>query len=249
MTEPLSILIYGAPGCGKSWVAASAPGPVLVINAGGASRVPRKVDDKGNVVRRPLITWDPNSASAPTAGDWEVCYVNVRSFADAEKVLKHLESGKHCFESVVVDTLTELQKLCKEGVAGGQEGPMDMQKWGILLNRLEHYIRSLRDLTLHHTRPLQAVVVLAAAETSEAGRTAPSLEGSLGKSLPVYFDVEGYLRQVPEQGGKLSYRLLIAGGGDKAEVKDRTWTLSKTSNVINNPSVSEMLRLLNEEEN
>ena len=132
MTETLCMLVHGDPGTGKSWLGQSTPTPRLVLDAEGGSRTPwRAVNGQG--VRQKMVTWDPTKEDPPKAGDWETCHVAVRDFTDVQKAYDWLLTGRHPFKSVVLDSLTEIQKRCKDSISG-TDTPSE-REWGLLLIR------------------------------------------------------------------------------------------------------------------
>lgn len=189
MTNPVgeqaSFLLFGHTKVGKSTLANTAPAPRLLLDAEAASRfLPGR-----------KIRWDPLTQAPPEAdGTWETCEVIVREYSVMTKVLAYLEAAEHPFASLVIDSISEIQKRLKDQISGSQGTiikDMDMQKWGKLLSHMEAVIRELRDLTEHPTRPLN--VVITAMQEVREGILIPSVQGGLRDSLPYFMDVVGYL--------------------------------------------------------
>lgn len=248
MNETLSMIVHGEPGVGKSWLGATTPAPRLVLDAEGGSRFTRVVEPDGSTRRVRLVRWDPFASAPPEAGEWETCQVIARDFKTVEKVYEWLNAGQHPFRSLVVDSLTEVQKRCKDGLRSGDE-VMNERMWGILLDSMEEKVRQLRDLTFHPSNPLEAVVILALSHNRN-DVIKPAVQGALGTSLPQYVDVIGCLATaINETTGEAERRLLISRPGGDIQAKDRTHVLSERYGaVIVNPDVAEMLRVMNSEE-
>jgi hypothetical protein len=68
-----------------------------------------------------------------------------------------------------------------------------MQQWGELLRHMGALLRDLRDLTMHATAPLEAVVLTAMARPGQDGRLRPYLQGQLAIQAPYFYDVLGYI--------------------------------------------------------
>jgi hypothetical protein len=68
---------------------------------------------------------------------------------------------------------------------------MKMQQWGELLRHMGALLRDLRDLTMHPTQPLEAVVLTAMARPGQDGRMRPYLQGQLAIQAPYFYDILG----------------------------------------------------------
>jgi hypothetical protein len=238
-----SVLIHAEPGSGKSWLGQTAPVPRLTLDAEGGAQYAKC---HGHMV--PKVWWDPLEGPPPEwDGVWESCVVIVNSFKVLQRVFEWLNTTKHPFKSIVIDSLTEIQKRCKDVISGGET--MTERNWGELLIKMEQLVRlQLRDLTFHPTNPIDTVVILALTDLRK-GKYRPAVQGALGVSLPGYVDLEGFLISVHnDETDEQEFRLLIQPMKEY-EVKDRTDDLTKHyGSVIINPDVSEMLAVLNEGE-
>lgn len=245
--ETISLLVHGEPGAGKSWLGQTAPHPRLVLDAEGGSRAPKRINPTtGKSERIPQVTWDPHTGPPPAEGEWETCRVSVRNFDTLRRVYEYLNTGQHPFRSVVIDSLTEVQKRCKDSIREGDE-VMNERMWGVLLDRMELLVRSLRDLVDHPIKPIEALVVLALS-VDKNFKMKPAVQGALGISLPGFVDVEGFLAPGVGDDGSQTRRLLI-GPHDRFEAKDRTHTLTEHYGaVIENPNITEMISVLNYQE-
>lgn len=182
MLETLSILIHGDSKVGKTTLAATCPAPILAIDAeGGWKFLPlRKVE------------WDPMMSGPPAYdGTWDVCHVTVRSWDTIMRVYSWLEAGQHQFRSLVVDSITEIQRRLKTKLVGTEQ--MKMQDWGSLLMMMDSVIRGMRDLTTHPTNPLMVVVFIAESRDNGKGKMIPTMQGQIGSTLPYWMDIVGYL--------------------------------------------------------
>lgn len=178
----LSILVHADTKVGKSTFANTAPAPRLLLDAEAAHRFLPGIK----------VFWDPMRDAPPVYdGTWETCVVIVRDYSVMTRVMEWLESGQHTFESVIVDSISEVQKKMKDQITGG-DGQMDQRRWGDILTHMEALIRKLRDLTEHPTRPLTAIVLTAMTEERN-GKWRPYVQGQLRTTLPYFIDVVGYL--------------------------------------------------------
>jgi hypothetical protein len=176
----LTVMVYGESKVGKSTFAVTAPYPRLMLDVEGGHRF------------LPIVVkyWDPLREEPPVAdGTWDTCVVTVRNYDDVIKAYQWLQSGKHQFKSLIIDSISELQVKCMDSIAGSEQ--MKMQQWGELLRHMGALLRDLRDLTMHATNPLEAVVLTAMARTGQDGRYRPYLQGQLAIQAPYFYDILG----------------------------------------------------------
>jgi hypothetical protein len=173
-------MVYGESKVGKSSFAVTAPYPRLMLDVEGGHRF------------LPIIAkyWDPMTEEPPQAdGTWDTVVVQVRNYDTVLKAFQWLQSGKHQFKSLIIDSISELQVKCMDNIAGTEQ--MKMQQWGELLRHMGALLRDLRDLTMHPTQPLEAVVLTAMARKGQDGVYRPYLQGQLAVQAPYFYDVLG----------------------------------------------------------
>lgn len=212
MKVSVSAIIHGEPGSGKSWAGATAPAPRLLLDAEGGGRfAPRN---------HPMVMWNPLTEAPPEwDGKWQACFVSVQDWATFDAAHKWLASGEHPFRSVVLDSLTELQKRLVDAVSGINQPTM--QQWGEVLRRMEDKARAFRDLAVRPDNPLEAVVAICLSHKRD-DQTRPFVKGSLELSLPGFFDVVAYMfTSQDEATGAISHNALIAPLNNIV-AKDRT---------------------------
>lgn len=240
MFYSLTAVVHGESGAGKSWLADTAPGPRLILDAEGGSKY---------TPSQPKIVWDPSREEPPVPGrgrmitedgitaepvacNWQSCITIIRDFSTMSKVYQWLNSGQHHFKSVVMDSLTEIQKRCLDAVSGTSSPTQ--QDWGTLLRNMEALVRDFRDLTFHPTNPVQCVVFICiSSERGKQGKVSAHLQGQLGTTLPYFVDLVGYLyveadREVPG----LLHRKLLVQPFDGYQAKDRTDIITQTFGAV-----------------
>jgi len=176
----LTVMVYGESKVGKSTFAVTAPYPRLMLDVEGGHRF------------LPIVVkyWDPLREEPPVAdGTWDTVVVTVRDYDTVLKAYQWLQTGRHQFKSLIIDSISELQVKCMDQIAGSEA--MKMQQWGELLRHMGGLLRDLRDLTMHPTTPLEAVVLTAMARTTQDGIYKPYLQGQLAIQAPYFYDILG----------------------------------------------------------
>jgi hypothetical protein len=175
-------MIYGESKVGKSTFAVTAPYPRLMLDVEGGHRfLPIQVK-----------YWDPLREEPPIAdGSWDTVVVPVRDYDTVLKTYQWLQMGNHHFKSLIIDSISELQVKAMDSIAGNEQ--MKMQQWGELLRHMGSLLRDLRDLTMHPTTPLEAVVLTAMSRVTQDGKHRPYLQGQLAIQAPYFYDILGAL--------------------------------------------------------
>lgn len=178
----LTVMVYGESKVGKSTFAVTAPYPRLMLDVEGGHRfLPIQVK-----------YWDPLREEPPVAdGSWDTVVVPVRDYDTVLKTYQWLQMGNHHFNSLIIDSISELQVKAMDSIAGTEQ--MKMQQWGELLRHMGALLRDLRDLTMHPTKPLEAVVLTAMSRVTQDGKHRPYLQGQLAIQAPYFYDILGAL--------------------------------------------------------
>jgi hypothetical protein len=224
MTDTLTLVVHGESGVGKSWLADTAPAPRLIL------------DVEGGVKFTPSEKLEWNTKSQPPVADTVV--VHVRELAAVQQAFQWLNAGRHTFNSVVIDSLSEMQKRAVDSIAG--TAAMKTQDWGTLLRKMESMVRAFRDLTSHPTAPLACVMFVCGTKVeNETGRLRPNLQGQMGTTLPYYVDVVAHMALAPgDEPGEYVRRATFRPVGDVV-AKDRTGRLGSH---MDDPTIPEMFR-------
>lgn len=227
----LSLLIHGESKVGKTWLGDTAPAPRLILDAEGGNQW----------TPSPKVVWDPLQGPPPVPdGTWASCVVTVRDWDTVQRVYQWLATGQHHFVSLVIDSISEIQKRCKDNLAPLMT--LDQRQWGELLTHMETLVRSFRDLTFHPTKPLQCVVLIAFTR-EQNGKFRPYVQGQLQTTMPYFLDVIGYLFPQVLEDGTVVRRLLIGSYDMRFEAGERVG--GRLGQVIDEPNVEVMLQQLN----
>lgn len=193
-----NVLLFGKPKSGKSTAAATAPGPILWVNAEGPGALgyARKVAAQRNTVIHEVMIG--NKAVTPNpAAILEAVYKHVRDGAEPQ------------VQTVVIDTLAKVRDaLIAQIVVKSSKN--SLPQYGEVADKLGGFINALRDLPVN-------LVLLAHVDVKdgEDGRIVdPLIGGALTEKVPGEVDVVSYTLAVPDEtGGHRYYGQVVEGRG------------------------------------
>ena len=193
------ILVYGMAGAGKTTLAKTAPGKVLVISAEAGL----------------LSIKDANNVTA----------IEVKEASEIEEIAAMLESGELDYDTVCLDSVTEMSELLLAQEKARSKDPR--QAYGEVINVMTRTMRRFRDLKMH-------VIFVAKEDKLRDEATGmfhyqPMMVGAkLPTQIPYFFDEVLCLRTFTEEndeGKKVTNRWLQTVLGDNYIAKDRSGKL------------------------
>lgn len=222
----VNMLIYGEPGIGKTLLAGSADG----------------VPD----MRRTLFV-DVEGGTLTLRDTYpDVETVRVRSWAEMQNVYDALFDGKHDFTTVIIDSLTEVQKMSMDGIMlklvqefedRSAEVP-GLREWNINLEQTRKFVRAFRDLPMNTI--FTALVKSDKNPRTGAMKRKPSLSGKLADEVSGFLDIVVYL-YAKEIDGE-NKRILLCGQTEDTVAKDRSNKLPMT---MEEPTMNDIWQILN----
>lgn len=158
----LKVLLYGSSGAGKTFFSGTAKNALFLSAENGLLSIRDK---------HPKF--------------WE-----IKSLADLRKAYAYLKDEQHKYETVVIDSITEISDIIKRGIEKENGHAMQLQDWGLLKSELVNMFRLFRDLPLH-------VILIAIddriVDEDKIHKIVPSLDGKGAvTAIPQYFDIVAY---------------------------------------------------------
>lgn len=169
---PISILIYGDPGAGKTHLASTALDPIFLLTEKNG----RDTIRRGNADALVFVAEDAES---------------IRRFMVAALSGEFAQANRR---TIVIDSLTEVQRLFADEILAQKSHDnrkMELQDWGLLTERMRGFCRTVRSL------PLDVVATALAEHTVEDERGAiwskPAFSGrKLAAEVAQYFNAVGF---------------------------------------------------------
>lgn len=202
-----NFLVYGLSGVGKTLLAGSAFDvpelcPILLLNIeGGDLTLRSKYPDIENVR---ITSWD-----------------------QLKKVYEGLKLGKHGYRTVILDSVTEMQKMGMDHTmlqrhGGDDQAVPEIKEWNINVEQVRKYVRLFRDLE-------GVNVIITALERvdidkrTQMSRKKPSLSGKVADEVAGFLDIVTYLYVGEIE--KVNTRILLTGNTPGTVAKDRSGSL------------------------
>lgn len=206
----LKVLVYGFPGSGKTRFAGTAGKRFkpLILSAESGLLVLNQIKD---------------ADGKPIKFD----FVKIEKFEDIEFARQFLRFKDHKYDTVIIDSLTEIQQVCMDKILREEKREKaQMQDWGTLNNRMVAMIRDFRDMNLNFI----VTALCDSIEDQETGtaRLGPLLQGKLKETVDGYFDEVFYLtgKEAKSPDGKTDIkRYLVTQGSNRFRAKDRSGML------------------------
>jgi len=183
----LKMVIYGASGTGKTVFGSTAPKPIFLdAEAGLLSIAEKKIDS-----------------------------IKIEKFSDIQDAFMFLKAGGHGYETVIIDSLTEIQKKSMDTILEKDSKVKDdkpqIHHWGMNIEQIMRLCRNFRDLPMN--------VIFIALEAQEKNEETGIITKTLalqGKSLPQqimgFVDLVGYIeaREVGKKDNSLEKEIVRA---------------------------------------
>ena len=243
----LSLLVHADSKVGKSTLAATAPLPIVALDAEGGWSFMHHSDTLTQMYGRPLrITqWDPCSGPPPRYdGTWEICVAIIQSWQALQCSYDWLVQGQHDFKTLVVDSITEIQRRCKMNIVAPTQA-MEFQHWGSLLTLMDTVIRGFRDLKDNVYNPIEVTVFIAETRIQD-GKWRPYMQGQITTALPYWMDVVGflYVEQLLDANGQptMKVRKLLVTPHPLYEAGERVQGV--LGDVIAQPNITQMINTI-----
>jgi len=172
----IKALLYGDSGAGKSFLSATAPKPLILLT-------------------------EMNGQASITASNPNADILHVETDVMLGQILKDIDENPKDwskYDTIVIDSLTEVQRLIKDRLTNNGRSQMTLQNWGKLADNMRALIRRIRNLKKN-------VVCICLLERQTEENTGvhhlkPAFEGKkTSGEIAQFFNFVGFLYTVQEQ--------------------------------------------------
>lgn len=169
----------------------------------------------------------------------DVDNIRIKSWADLQAVYDELYTGTHGYRTIILDSLTEAQKMSMDTVMRKlvemhEERDADVpgiREWNINIEQTRKFVRALRDLPV--TTIFTALAKQDKNPKTGVTKTKPSLSGKVADEVAGFLDIVSYLYTKEVDGEQR--RMLLCGSTQDHIAKDRT---GKLEQVIWDPDMN-----------
>lgn len=199
----LNVLVYGPPGSGKTMFCGTSAKKFKPL----------------------ILSAESGLLSLNAIGKFD--FVQIDKFADLVEAKEFLLFGKHNYDTVIMDSVTEIQQVCMRDILKENNRSQSQQSdWGTLNTRMTWMIREFRDSKLNFVATALLNVVQ---DSEQKERFGPSLQGALASQIAAYFDEVFFLftkEDKDKDGNTVVKRALQTQGTLKYTAKDRSGKLA-----------------------
>lgn len=214
-----NMMVYGESGVGKTTL------------AGSSDEVPEM---------RKVLFLDIEGGTLSLKGRFpNVESVRIKTWKEMQSVYEELYAGNHGFSTIILDSLTEAQKMSmdlvmRKLVEEHNERDADVpgiREWNINIEQTRKFVRALRDLPVNTI--FTALMKADKNQMTGSIRRKPSLSGKVADEVAGFLDIVAYLYVTEHEGENI--RALLCGSTQDTVAKDRT---DKLPQVITHPTMS-----------
>lgn len=215
--QGLSLLVHAFQKVGKSSIGDTGPRPTLILDVETAASWTPSTKVVWDFKRETCPAWPVDPRAQSPDGLWDTCIVVIHDYHDLYKLLEFLVKGQHPFNSISMDSVTEIQQRVMWDLAG--TGQLEQRDWGALLRHVNALIRGYRDLLTHPVNRVWSVVYICGTHFDKrTGKWRPLVQGSSQDYLPYVPDAAGWMDIAAD-----GTRWLHIGPSPLHETGDRLW--------------------------
>ena len=121
-----------------------------------------------------------------SVGNKEIDYADIKSMQDLRDLLLYLKNQKHNYETVVIDSISEINDIIKAEIEKAKWRALQLQDWAVVAKQIEWILREFRSLDMH------VLFIAQEQEINDEGRISkivPSLNWKSATKIAYFMDI------------------------------------------------------------
>lgn len=136
------------------------------------------------------------SAEAGLLSVWnkDIDYVDIKTVKDFEDLYLFLANQEHWYETVVIDSITEINDIIKSEIEKKKGRPLQLQDWSVVAKKIQWILRQFRWLDMH------VLFIAQEKENTDEGKISkivPTLNGESANKIAYFMDIVGHMEVTP----------------------------------------------------
>lgn len=209
-----SILLYGAPGSGKTTMACTLPGKSLLIDVDNKANEMTSIVDNDNITIKP-ITAKLTQAKLKLVLLSKTGLPQPKGYLELCDIITDLETKfPEDINNVIVDSVTKVCEHLKRAILWNENvSSMRIQDWGIFLTNLECFVNTVISLPCNKVLVCHDNIEQDALTGEIVYR--PLIEGQMRHKIAQSFTEVYYMSPIMTKDKKPTYRVLTCNDGKR----------------------------------
>lgn len=149
-----------------------------------------------------------------SVADKDIPYVDIKTIKDLKDLKDFLKNEKHNYQSIIIDSITEINEIIKSWIEEKNWRSMQLQDWGTLSKKIDSILRWFKDLDMHTIFIAQEQYIQ---DENKITKIVPSLNWKTATKIAYYMDIVWYISI-----NKAWKRTLTTSANQKLLTKDRS---------------------------
>lgn len=129
-----------------------------------------------------------------SVGNKEIDYAEIKSLQDLRDLLLYLKRQDHKYETVVIDSISEINDIIKAELEASRWRALQLQDWSVVAKQIEWILREFRGLDMH------VLFIAQEQELTDEGKISkivPSLNWKSATKIAYFMDIVWHMEVLP----------------------------------------------------
>jgi len=142
----------------------------------------------------PNVIYASAEAWLLSVGNKQIDYVEIKTVKDFQDLLLYLKNEKHQYQTVVIDSITEINDIIKIEIEKKKWRPLQIQDWWEIAKKIESILREFRWLDMHVLFIAQEQDIT---DDNKISKIVPSLNGKSATKIAYFMDIVWHMEVTP----------------------------------------------------